>query len=153
MSEEHRHIPESPLDASWQMTNPAWGRSEVPKFLRDRLSKAKEGTFFDADGNAYAPNREGMWEMLGFFTRDLRLGYLTGPEAREAREWLEIASTCIAEDLPESFFLSLSKVISMVEISQSRNGNLRRTQKTNRQEQSVSYEEPPKRFGKKLYGD
>lgn len=150
MTEERRDTPESSLDALWQMTNPTWGRAEVPKFLRDRLSKRSDGVFLDEDGNQYPANKGGMWELLGFFTRDLRLGFLTNAEAKEAREWLEITSICAAEDLPDSFFLSLSKVISMVEISQSRSGNLRRNQRTRREESSLTYDEPPKRFGKKI---
>lgn len=150
MSEDRREVPESSLDAQWQMTNPAWGRAEVPSHLRDRLKKKHDGTLVDAEGNEYPASQGGMWELLGFFTRDLRLGFLTGSETQEAREWLEIASICVAEDLPDSFFLSLSKVVSMVEISQSRSGNLRRAQRTSRQEQSLTYDEPPKRFGKKV---
>lgn len=150
MSEERREVPESGLDAQWQMTNPAWGRAEVPIHLRDRLKKKQDGTLVDADGNEYPTNAGGMWELLGFFTRDLRLGFLTNSETQEAREYLEITSVCVAEDLPDSFFIALSKVVSLVEISQSRSGNLRRSQRTQRQEQSLTYDEPPKRFGKKV---
>lgn len=150
MSEERTFQPDNPLQAQWEMTNPTWGRAEVPKHLRDRLKKRSDGVFVDAEGNEYSATEGGMWELLGFYTRDLRLGFLNGPEAREAREWLEIAGICISDNLSESFFLSLSKVIAMVEISQSRSGNLRRSQRTSRQEQALSYDEPPKRFGKKV---
>ncbi len=142
-------IPESNLDFAWQTVNPVWGRSTVPPELMDRLTK-KGKVFVDEDGNVYEPSHEGMWSLLSFYTRDLRLGFLTKAETEYAREYLEIANDCIRQDLPESFFLALGRIVALIETSQSRDGNLRRMNKTQFGEQKVTYEEPPKRFGMRM---
>lgn len=149
MKQGEESIPESNLDFAWQTVNPVWGRSTVPPELMDRLTKTGK-VFIDEDGNVFEPSKEGMWSLLSFYTRDLRLGYLTKSETQYATEWLEIANDCIRQDLPESFFLALGKVVAMVELSQSRDGNLRRSTRSQIQEQKLTYEEPPKRFGMRM---
>jgi hypothetical protein len=146
MRDGEEAIPDSNLDFAWQTVNPVWGRSTVPPELQERLTK-KGKVFIDVDGNEFEPSREGMWSLLSFYTRDLRLGFLTRQEVYWAQEYCEIANDCIRQELPESFFLALGKVVALVEVSQSRDGNLRRMNRTQFGEQKVTYQEPPKRFG------
>lgn len=148
--QDQEMIPDNQLDAMWALTNPVWGKSTIPKQLRDRLMKNKGGKLVNEDGDEFEADEEGMWDLLSYFTRDLRLGNLSKAEAKECREWLEICSDCIRNQYRDSFFLSLVKVVALTEISQSRGGWLRKILRTNTSEQKIEYEEQPKRWGKKV---
>lgn len=148
--QDRRIIPDSDLDMRWFALNPEWGRGGVPGVLRAKLTRGGK-SFVDSDGNEYAaPEKEELWDYLSFYTRDIRLGFLNKKDVDYCEFWLEMASNFLHDDLLESFYKALNKVISKIEVSQSREGNLRRNTKTTTSEQRLSYEEPPKRFGKRM---
>jgi len=153
---ELREVPHSDIDLQMQMTNPEWGH-KVPQELKDKLTKIKGYSPSD-DGKSYTVIKEELWGLLSFYTRDVRLGNLNVflGETEYCRYYLDLASDLLREDYIDPFLTCLSRVVSVLELSQSRGGFLRRQNNTIRQEHSREEKEPKKRNlfgGSKNNGD
>lgn len=142
--EELRSAPANALDFQNQIVNPEWGRAgAIPSRLKKRLEVHRRSREAGGEDEAIST-----WDYYGTFTRDLRLGYLSPDEAKIAAHLKENEVLFNAEEWMGAGLILGARVASMVEISQSKNGNLRRQIKTTTQEQRVSYSEPAKRWGK-----
>ena len=141
-----RITPQSDLDLSFMTTDSVWGKNEVSEELRERLNKAL--TTVDADGNT-GTTIDSLWGLLGFYTRDLRLANLNSQELKHCQYYLELASDLLLAGFPESFMICISRVAGVTELSQSKNGFLRKNNNTFRTEQMQGDIEPPK---KDLFG-
>lgn len=126
-----RILPQNELDFNMLTTNGVWGKDEVPKELRDRLSRhfvetdQQGNAVLDEHGNAVVTTR-GLWGLLGYYTRDMRLGNLGKDEVEFCQYYLELANDYLEEDMIRPFLIALSRVAARLELSQSKGGFLRR---------------------------
>lgn len=157
MTEEKqgRVLPLNDLDLQLMTTDSVWGKAEVPPELKDRLNRIY--TSQDEQGQQ-EQTIESLWGLLGFYTRDMRLANLNPllGEVFYCQYFLDLANDLLQAGMIEPFLISLSRVATILELSQSKNGFLRRKMNTFTQER-ISKDEPPKKqlfgVGKKQGGD
>lgn len=143
-SNSSERTPYNELDMQFMVTQPAWGREYTPE-LNKKLRELKDGEQLDEETEQY------LWGLLAYYTRDLRLGNLSnfGGEVEYCRYWLDLAGDLLRDGLPKSFLTAISRVITVIELSQSKGGFLRRRQGTVTSE-SVKSEIPATQ--KKMFG-
>lgn len=143
-----RPLPATDLDLNLMLTNSVWGSTEVPQELKDKLSRYYKSE--EEDGSVTI-TKSSLWGLLGFFTRDMRLGNLSSfdNELQTCRYHIDLANDLLSVDMIEPFLVALSRSASILETSQSKNGFLRRMMNTLRQEHIQQQLEPPK---KKFFG-
>ena len=156
MDEENRNLPQNDLDFNLMLTDSVWGKREVGEELKNKLNKI----YLDRDekGNpVMVKDKEGntvplgekysMWSLLSFFTRDMRLGNLSewSGELQACRYMIELSNDLLVTDMKTSFSVALSRVATILETSQSKNGFLRRSMNTLRQEHIRQEVEAPKK--------
>lgn len=141
---DNRSLPTSDLDLNLMLTDSVWGRKEVSQELKDKLNKYYVETA--ADGQQTF-SKSSLWGLLGFFTRDMRLGNLSAfdNELQTCRYHIDLANDMLNVDMIEPFLVSLSRAASILETSQSKSGFLRRMMNTLRQEHVQQQLEPPKK--------
>lgn len=154
MDEEHSRIsPQSELDLQMLLTDPQWGQKlGVPAELRAKLQKIIAHVQTEKEG--VVAITDNFWEMLGYYTRDVRLGNLSQfyGEVYYVQYYLDLAGDCLRYGYLKSFLKSLSLAITLLETSQSRAGFLRKRQGTITQEKHSTESFEPKKqslFGKK----
>lgn len=166
MAEEQKRIlPRSELEFNLMMTDTVWGTSQINPELKERLSKeygyydykrdAAGNLLLDEEGRpqrALYIKEEGLWSMLGFYTRDMRLGNLGvwNGELANATYYLNLANDFLHSKMVEPFLICLSRVATILELSQSKGGFFRRRVNTLTQEHFSTEMEPKKKtlFGK-----
>lgn len=109
-----------------------WGKDIAPE-LAERLSELGKDIKQNKDGSLKVEKTK-LWGLLSYYTRDMRLGNLDKNTYIVATEWLDFAGDMLRIGLIKSFLTSLSRVITMLELSQSRNGFLRKRLSTVTQE-------------------
>lgn len=141
---EDAYIPENNLELSMLYTNPVWGSDqEINQSFRDKTTKTIQ--FVNSETGALIKTTEDkLWEQLQFFTRDLRLGNLTGSEIKTCEYYLNLSADFLKEKYLDAFIISLSRVASIIELSQSRGGFLRKRLNTFTKESHESYDLPKK---------
>lgn len=143
-----RPLPNSELDLNLMLTNTLWGNPEISDVIKQKLVR---GTIVeDEQGNKYL-QKEDLWALMGFYSRDLRLANLsvvTG-ELEQVRYMLRLANDFLQCGFVEPFLICLSEVAGIMETSQSKGGFLRKQHNTFTTEQKQQNLEPPK---KSLWG-
>lgn len=150
---EKRNVPQSDLDFNLMTTDPVWGSSSISPQLKKKLSETIEG--IDADGNVKYHESE-LWGLLNFYTRDVRLGNLRSwDELPYVQYYLDLAGDFLQSDMIKPFLISLSRAATKIELSQSKNGFLRRRMNTFTKESFNTENESPKKnlFGGKTRRD
>jgi len=152
MTENIRNVPINAIDAQMQQVNPAWGQMhEIPQEMRNHLANYEY--LKDEDGNKVTDESgrpvvvdKNLWGRLSIYTRDLRMGNISKNwgEPEYVEHYVDLANDLINEGFKEPGIISLSRGITKLEISQSRNGFFRKNENTIRQE-TTSRDEPPKR--------
>lgn len=146
---KHRRTsPQSELDLHFLTTNSVWGQPEVSPEIRERLNKLYSSV--DAKGTEQI-TVSSLWGLLGYYTRDMRLANLsaTTGELQYCQYYLDLAGDLLQAGMIEPFVIGLSRVATMLELSQSKGGFLRKQHNTFRHEQTKQEIEPPK---KTLFG-
>ena len=145
--QELRTTPQSDIDLQMMLTDPKWGQ-DVPRELREKL-KIIVGEYMSQDENGQ-PIRvrveEGLWGLLSYYTRDIRLGNLSNfnGELEYCRYFLDLAGDCLRSGYLQSFLKSLTMAVTIIETSQSKGGFLRKRQNTLTQEKMQGELEPKK---------
>jgi hypothetical protein len=147
-----RQMPTSELDMNMMLTNPVWGRSDVPDGLKQKLMKLtpvkddKGNQVFDEKGQPVV-TAESFWDLLGHYERDFRLANLGewNNELQTCRYMLDLATDYLTEGMVEPFLTSLSRAVTIMETSQSKNGFLRKQMNTLTQKHISQTLEPPKK--------
>jgi len=144
MDDGQRTLPTSELDLNMMLTNALWGKTEVPTELKERLNK--DFSTVDADGNVIITTAS-LWGLLGFYTRDMRLANLSewNNELQTCRYMIDLANDYLSENMVEPFIISLSRAVSIMETSQSKNGFLRKQMNTITQNHKTQNMDPPKK--------
>jgi hypothetical protein len=142
--DQQRDVPFSELDYNLRLTDAVWGKQDVSDGLREKSMINYETT--DDKGNV-TNFSESLWELLSFYTRDVRLGNLNpmDGELQAVRNHLKIAGFYLFSDMIGPFHIRLSKAISILETSQSKNGFFRKLLNTLRHENFNQNLEPPRR--------
>lgn len=148
-----RTTPINELDLQLMIVDSEWGRDIAPE-LRERLVEIGENLERDSQGRLKV-NKSHLWGLLSYYTRDMRLGNLDKNAYFVACEWLDFAGDMIRIGVVKSFLTSLSRVITMLELSQSRNGFLRKRLSTFTQEHYNEFSDNDKKglFGSKKKND
>lgn len=154
--QQRRVMPKSELDLTLMTTDSVWGKSEVPPQLQNALKRFekvldKEGELIhDKEGNPIV-TEDNLWSLLGFYTRDIRLANLSmwDGEFQYCQYFLDLAGDLLSEKLLEPFIICLRRVATILELSQSKGGFLRRRMNTFTSESTPLGGEPPK---KSLFG-
>jgi len=147
---EFRKIPTSDLDFNLMTTDTVWGKNQdIPIDLRTALEQYYQAR--DADGKVTGTYKKRLWGLLGFYTRDMRLGNLTekNGELAYVHYYLDLANDMLQAEMVEPFLICLSRAATRLELSQSKMGFLRKQMNTFRQESTYQELEPPK---KSLFG-
>jgi hypothetical protein len=142
--QKSRPIPQSELDFNLMTTNTEWGGQYIPEVLKSKLQR--EYIEVRADGKQYI-KKEGLWELLGFYTRDMRLANLSefNGEMAYCVYYLDLANDFLRDDFIEPFLICLSRAATRLELSQSKQGFLRRRMNTLTQEHYQQELEPKKK--------
>lgn len=140
--------PQSDLDLALMTTDSVWGKSEVPPELKTRL---KEYLVTQDKAGKDEITSESMWGLLGFYTRDMRLANLSAwnGEFEYCQHHLDLASDFLQTGAIKPFIVTLTRVATVLELSQSKGGFLRRKMHTFTEEKVKMDQEPPK---KSLFG-
>jgi hypothetical protein len=128
------------LDAQYKQTEPAYGKEASPQFY-ERLKKIKGAAIplWNANGTPqldkygqqiHAVTYDHLYDVLAYFTRDIRLGNLSGSDLKYCEYYLKIAGDCLRMGLIESFLTAYSYCATRLELSQSKNGFFRKNQNT-----------------------
>lgn len=119
-----RNTPINELDLQLMIVDTEWGKDVAPE-LMERLAQIGEKLETTPDGKIKV-SRSKLWGLLSYYTRDLRLGNIDYTVYIVCTEWLDFAGDCLRIGAVSSFLTSLSYVITRLELSQSRNGFLRK---------------------------
>lgn len=143
-----RSVPQSDLDFNLMTTDPVWGSQGIDETLKEKLKRAT--LRYDEHGEPVY-DKEELWGLLNFYTRDMRLANLSkfDGEITYVKYYLDLAGDFLQSDMIQPFIICLSRAATVLELSQSKNGFLRRRMNTFTQEQFKQEMEPPK---KKLFG-
>lgn len=144
-----RPLMSSSMDFEFLMADPRWGRDEVTKGLQDKLKKYKY--YVDTETQEWREIEDKLWNILAFYTKDIRQGYLSenNNEMANVRFWLIYAGDLLAHNYKSAFISALSRAVAVIETSQSKNGFFTKMKNTLRKEETHTEIEPPK---KKFFG-
>jgi hypothetical protein len=154
MGEVNRQVPLNDLDLQYLLTQPAWGKDDIPQELKDHLTQiiGEVKDEHDQTQQIYAE----LWGLLGMYTKDIRLGNLSRVwgEVAYVQFYLDLAADCLTERYLRAFIKSISLAVTVLEVTQSAGGFLRKRQGTVTYEQHKREEEPAKQglFGRKNKG-
>lgn len=151
---QRRVMPQNELDFHLMTTDPAVGRPEVNQGLQDQLTKY---VIIDKNGKQEAVPLEKLWDSLAFYTRDIRLGNLNywNNEVPYCQYYIDLAGDFLQAGMPRAFLICLKRAATLLELSQSKGGFLRKALNTIRQVSLSGEIEPPKKslFGKQKTRD
>lgn len=154
-------VPYNQLDMQYLQTEPAYGKEATPEFYqRLKALTGKAEPLLDENGKPrldpktgkqmYAVNVNYLWDEMGYFTRDIRLGNLQKKEDVEFCEhYLTLAGDCLSLGCPDAFTSAYRRAVGKIELSQSIKGFFRKNQNTLRKEQSFKEESNSSFFGGK----
>lgn len=131
-------VPVSELEAGMMLTDSRWGDGYIAKELKDKLrtmikKKIRKGTIITtAQGDFELPRdmevlaEEELWSLLNYYTRDMRLGNLSRDEVDYCQHFIDLAGDLLHDSKKRVFVIALSRAATMLELSQSKGGFLRK---------------------------
>lgn len=138
--EVRRVVPQSGLDWNMMLTDTMWGSRQISQQIKDKIQRRAVKENGELDKNE-------AWELLSFYTRDMRLANLNAlmGEVTYCQYYLDLAGDFLREGMPEAFATSLARAATILELSQSKGGFLRKRQNTLTTENLQGEVEPPKK--------
>jgi len=134
--------PADSLDLQYLEVEPAYGK-EATKGFSDRLQKisGKAIPLWNKDGTPqldeigrqkHAVDIAFLWDELGYYTRDIRLGNLSevSGDIMYTEHYLDLAGDLLNFGCPMSFTTAYRRVATKLEISQSKGGFYRKNKQT-----------------------
>lgn len=147
---DNRPLPQNDLDLQFLFTDPAVGKIEVPEEVKEKLMQYF--VEYDEEGRPHI-TKQSLWGLYGMYTRDMRLANLSewNNELQTCRYMIDLAHDLLLNDYPRGFMVALSRAVTIMETSQSKDGFLRRKMNTLTNEHINQNLEPPKKsfFGGK----
>lgn len=159
-------MPSSGLDMEMMVTDARWGDQYISSELKDKLKKKvlvtiRKGTTVNTpkgekvlEEDIEIEQEEFLWGQMNYFTRDFRLGNLSGDEVKYCDHFSLLAGDLMHDKKPTAFMVSLSRVATTLELSQSKSGFLRKRMGTFTREEFKSEmgDKPNVLFGGKKKG-
>lgn len=152
--QQRKFMPQDSIEYNSLITEPSWGKqADIPQELKDKISITEYAK--NNDGSLTQIGKQEFWELLGYYTRDMRLANLSSSDLYYCSEWLDIAGDCLREGYVQSFITALARVVTRLELSQSKGGFLRKRMNTNTIENKQRFDEvkKPNLFGKSKGGN
>ena len=144
-----RIMPQSGLDFNMMLTDTMWGSpqisSQLKQKVRERDERMKLLTQIGRGELEPESEKAAAWELLSFYTRDFRLANLSGGEMTYCEHYSNLAGDCLREGYMEAFACALQRTATVLELSQSKGGFLRKRQNTLTTEQLQGDIEPQKK--------
>jgi len=147
----YRTIPGSELEFYKKLADPAWGDlTEINPDMYEKLESwikeyDTEGKMiYDEDGKPII-NKQNLWALKNYFTRDFRLANLNKEEFKYCVYCINLAGDYLSVNLLRPFSIFLDRVAAILELSQSKGGFTRKQFHTFRQETFHAEPEAPKR--------
>jgi len=144
-----KETPKDVLDFNLMVIDSVWGKDSINDDLKDKLASLKN-VYQDEQGKVFV-QKESLWGLLGYYTRDFRLSNLDASQFHYCVVLTDLAGDFLKCDFVNPFLVCLSRVASVLELSQSRGGFLRNRQSTLTEERilkgygALSGIEPPKK--------
>jgi hypothetical protein len=136
------HKPYDSLDLAYLEVEPAYGKEATQEFS-ERLRKItnKAEPLYHPDGKPkldehgrqmYAVDTVLLWEELGFYVRDLRFGNLSSMngDVEFCEHYMDLAGDLLNFGCASSFTTAYRRVVTKLELSQSKDGFYRRNKNT-----------------------
>ena len=142
--QQTRNTPINDLDLQMMTIDTAWGKEISPELKKVLVETGNLET--DKDGKVIIGQKH-LWGILSYYSRDMRLGNLDNQTYIVACEWLDFAGDMVRLGLVKSFLTSLSRVVTMLELSQSKGGFLRKRLGTFTQEHYNEFKDGEKKGG------
>ena len=136
--------PETALDYNLMIVQSVWGKDVINQDLQEKL-KITKALYQDADTKEIFADKQSLWGTLSFYTQDLRLANLSPKQFNYCVSYLDLAGDLLRVDMIEPFLICLSRVATILELSQSQAGFLRNRLNTLTTENVQRIFEPPKR--------
>jgi len=161
---EGNRMPSSELDFNMMMIDGRWGDPHINEELHGVLKESRQiylkagSKIIDRDGREVVLEKDTtivteafLWGELALFTRDLRLGFLKGNDYRTAIHYQQMAADCLRLKMYRACLVAMTRVATLIELSQSFDGNLRKLvhKKHSVQEMKDIAENPNLILGKK----
>jgi hypothetical protein len=126
-NQNKRFVPISDVEFLSFTTMTTWGKNEnVSPELSNKLKQVKY--YKDTATEQIYADTTPLWEMLSFYTQDMRLANLDtlNDQFKYCTYYLDWAADALRNGYYRSFASALSKVITQLELSQSKGGFLRK---------------------------
>lgn len=133
-----RVVPVTELEAGMMITDPKWGDQYINSDLKKKLKimvkkkipagatiKTPDGDF-QLTRDMMVAEEEELWGLLNYYTRDLRLANLSKDELRYCQHYLDLAGDLLQDGKKRAFIIGLSRAVTILELSQSKGGFLRK---------------------------
>lgn len=117
-----RIMPQSGLDMNMMLTDTMYGSRQIGEQLKRKMK--------DRLDNPDDIDRTEAWELLSFYTRDLRLSNIGEREMIYCSYYIDLAGDLLREGYMESFAKALALAATVLELSQSKGGFLRKRTNT-----------------------
>lgn len=131
-----RIMPQSGLDFNMMLTDTMYGSRNIGAQLKRQVKNRDDPE---------DPEKTEAWELLSFYTRDLRLSNIGDREFVYCQYYIDLAGDCLREGYMEAFAKSLALAATVLELAQSKGGFLRKRQNTLTQESMSGEIEPTKK--------
>ena len=132
-------MPYTDLEATMMVTNPKWGDQFISSELKKKLTilvkkkipagsmvKNEKGEEFQLMRDENILEEQELWGLLNFYTRDMRLANLSKDELRYCQHFIDLAGDLLQDGKKTAFVISLSRAVTVLELSQSKGGFLRK---------------------------
>jgi len=131
-------MPATGLDMEMMLTDARWGDQYISSDLKEKLKKKvfvtiRAGTKVNTpdgevvlDRDVEVEQDEFLWGQMNYFTRDFRLGNISGDELKYCDHFCLLAGDLMHDKKPTAFMASLARVATTLELSQSKGGFLRK---------------------------
>lgn len=117
-----RVMPQSGLDMNMMLTDTMYGSKQIGEQLKRKMK--------DRLDHPDDIDRTEAWELLSFYTRDLRLSNIGEREMIYCSYYIDLAGDLLREGYLESFSKALALAATVLELSQSKGGFLRKRTNT-----------------------
>lgn len=109
------------------LTNPEY-RNEIPDDLKIMLAEqlTLDVVKSDTGENVQFDYKNNLWAQLHFYTKEFRLGNLTPAQVNYCMFYGDFGHDLLSSTYKKSFMACVSRMVSTVEMSQSRKGFLRK---------------------------
>lgn len=114
-------VPYDELQLAHMMAEPAWGK-ECPPELYAQVVEIVSSPHKDPKTGMFIVDAKPLWGLLGYYTRDVRLGNLDSYGVIMCEYYLNLAGDCLRNGLVRGFLAALTRAITRLEVSQSKDG-------------------------------